>query len=181
MARVRIQFGLLLIAFFNLILNWVFFCGARRFILRLVGCRIGPQVGFHNRIKITWPGRLWIGANSTINFGCFLDTRGEIRVGENVMVGHACSIYTMSHALDSPDFQDWKKAVSIEDRAVLFPHVLVMPGVTIGQGGVVLPGSVVTRDVLPYTVVGGCPARYIKNRTKDLSYILDYTYFCANS
>ena len=56
---------------------------------------------------------------------------------------------------------------------------MIMPGVNIGNGAVVLPGSIVTKDVEPFTVVGGVPAKYIKDRVKDVNYIIDYNYWFA--
>ena len=54
-----------------------------------------------------------------------------------------------------------------------------MPGVNIGNGAVVLPGSIVTKDVEPFTVVGGIPAKYIKERVKEVNYTIDYNYWFA--
>lgn len=73
------------------------------------------------------------------------------------MVGHNCRIYTTSHDLDSGDFAQSKKPVRIDDYAVIFPSSLIMPREHIGRGAVVRPGSVVTKDVAAWTVVGGNP------------------------
>ena len=53
-------------------------------------------------------------------------------------------------------------------------HAIVLPGVTIGEGAVVAAGAVVTKDVEPYLMVGGNPARPIRKRTRDLTYHLGY-------
>jgi maltose O-acetyltransferase len=64
--------------------------------------------------------------------------------------------------------------VVIEDHAWLGTRAMVLPGVTVGRGAVVAAGAVVTKDVPPYTIVGGVPARVIGQRTTDLRYQFDY-------
>lgn len=60
--------------------------------------------------------------------------------------------------------------VVIEDRVWLGANVIVLPGVTIGEGAVCCAGCVVTRDVEPYAVVAGIPAKKVNERPKDLKY-----------
>jgi acetyltransferase-like isoleucine patch superfamily enzyme len=64
--------------------------------------------------------------------------------------------------------------VTVGNYAWLASHCIVLPGVTIGEGAVVAAGAVVATDVAPYTMVGGVPARYIKDRNRDLRYTLGY-------
>jgi maltose O-acetyltransferase len=64
--------------------------------------------------------------------------------------------------------------VVIGDHAWIGYRALVLPGVTIGEGGVVAAGAVVTKDVPPYAIVAGNPARVVGQRTRDLTYELDY-------
>jgi maltose O-acetyltransferase len=54
---------------------------------------------------------------------------------------------------------------------------MILPGVTIGEGAVVAAGAIVTKDVAPYTIVGGNPARVIGNRERGLKYQLNYRPF----
>lgn len=54
-----------------------------------------------------------------------------------------------------------------------------MPGVTIGEGAIVLAGSVVTKDVEPWTIVGGNPAKLIKMRKQKIAYLQNYNYWFA--
>ena len=68
----------------------------------------------------------------------------------------------------------------IRDNAFIFSNSLIMPGVTIGEGAVVLAGSVVTKDVDPYTVVGGNPAKIVRSRANhDIRYTQKYNYLFA--
>ncbi len=67
----------------------------------------------------------------------------------------------------------------IENDVFVFANVLIMPGVTIHRGAIVLPGSVVTKDVEEFAVVGGNPAKYIRERNKDIEYRQSYNYWLA--
>lgn len=101
---------------------------------------------------------------------CFISTRewpGEpylVTIGDHVQVTRGVSIYTHGggHCLrkNYPDFDIFGKVV-IESWAYIGAYSQIMPGVTIGEGALVAAGSVVTKSVLPHTVVGGNPAKFI--------------------
>lgn len=120
------------------------------------------------------PRNLKIGARSVIGRHCLLDARGGIRIGSDVNVTSYTKFMTAKHLVDSPDFVAELEPAVIEDRVWLTLGVTVLGGVTVGEGAVVAAGAVVTKDVAPYTVVGGVPAVKISDRTSDLSYTLDF-------
>lgn len=163
--------------------TWCALCPAwtlRRLLLRAVGCRLGPRAIIHRRVKLFYPGRLSIGAGSIVNEGCYLDNRRGIEIGAHVSIAHDVKIYTLGHDIDAADFAEKGAPVRIGDYAVLFANVLVMPGVSIGRGAVVLPGTVVSRDVPELAVVAGVPARVLRQRQLDPSYTLSYPYWFAH-
>ena len=107
------------------------------------------------------------------NFSCtFLDP-GRITIGDRVLLGPAVQIYSVSHPLDPGERAgasgvEFAKPVVIEDDVWVGGGAIILPGVTVGKGAVVGAGAVVSKDVAPYTVVGGNPATVIKNlRRKD--------------
>lgn len=73
-----------------------------------------------------------------------------------------------------PDFAETGAPVRIEDYAWVSSHSVLLPGVTVGEGAVVAAGAVVAKSVPAYTLVGGNPARHIRDRTTDLRYKLGY-------
>ena len=97
-----------------------------------------------------------LGKDTVINFGCYLDNRRGIYVGNNVGVAHNTKIYTLCHDLNDSSFSTKGAPVNIEDNVFVFSNAMIMPGVTIGEGAI---GSVVTKDVEPWTIVGGNPAK----------------------
>ena len=109
-----------------------------------------------------------IGNNSGIGINCEL--WGEIIIGDDVMMGPEIVIYTSGHShkrVDLPMIKqggDECKKVIINDDCWIGRRAIIMPGVTIGKGSIIGAGAVVTKDVPEYSIVGGVPAKVIKNR-----------------
>jgi acetyltransferase-like isoleucine patch superfamily enzyme len=177
--KIRLQLFFCGVAFFNLFFNLIPFFMVKKFLLRICGVKIGKRSYVHNKVKFFNFGNLIVGDNSTINFGCYLDNRNQIVIGNNVSIAHNCKIYTLGHDVDDPLFSHAGGDVVIEDYACIFSNVLIMPNVRIGKGAVVLPGSVVSKNVGEYEVVGGNPAKIIRQRNEKLNYKLDYGYWFA--
>ncbi len=147
---------------------------------------IGKDSSIHWRAEFNQPSGIEIGHNTIIGNDAFLDGRMKnfityrkehgrpLKIGNNVSIAGEVRIYTMEHDIDSPDFKEIGAPVVIEDYVVIGSRVTILPGVTIGKGAVVASGAVVAKDVEPYTVVGGVPAQFIKNRSKNLTYTLKF-------
>ena len=116
---------------------------------------------------------LW-GGGTIIGDNVILDARKGLTIGKNVNFSSNASVYTLQHNHRSPtfscDFGDKKMSVEIGDRAWLGSNVVVLPGVTIGEGAVCCAGCVVTKDVEPYAVVAGIPAKKVGERPQVLTY-----------
>lgn len=152
----------------------------RTAVLRRLGFRIGHTVALHSWLYFSEARRNFsIGNNVTINPGCHFDNRMPIHIGDNVNISHDVRIYTLGHDVDDPYCAVTGAPVTIQDDAWVFPNVLIMPGVTIGRGAVVYPGSVVTRNVADWNIVGGNPARFIRMRNTDVRYRIDYRIWFA--
>lgn len=171
----------------------------RLFLYRyLFGLKIGRDSSIHWLARFNNPAGISIGHNTIIGNDAFLDGRskrqlkaGESRIksyfseffgqgerpltiGNNVSIAGEVRIYTMEHDIDSPDFDEISAPVIIDDYVVIGSRAMILPGVHVGKGAVIASGAVVTKDVEPYTVVGGVPAVFIKNRNKNLKYTLKF-------
>ena len=105
-----------------------------------------------------------LGADVFINAGCRFQDQGGIHIGDRALIGHNCVIATLNHNMDPARRANLLPApVRIGADAWLGSNVTVLPGVAIGEGAVVAAGAVVTHDVAPRTVVGGVPAKLIRN------------------
>jgi acetyltransferase-like isoleucine patch superfamily enzyme len=104
-----------------------------------------------------------IGERVFINSGCRFQDQGGITLGDDCLIGHNVVIATLNHDLDPAERATTiPRPVVVGERTWIGAHATLLPGVTIGEGAVVAAGAVVTRDVPPRTVVGGVPARVIR-------------------
>ena len=142
----------------------------------LAGVRFeDPRTGVIMLGSEVWsPGRLELGAHTIIGRSCLLDARGGLRLGRSVNVTSYSRFMTAKHVVNDPDFDAAFEPILVEDRVWIALGATVLGGVTIGEGAVVAAGAVVTRDVEPFTIVGGIPARPIGSRSKELRYELSY-------
>jgi acetyltransferase-like isoleucine patch superfamily enzyme len=136
----------------------------------IMGFRIGKGSTIFMECKFDCAKGLSIGVNSVINARCRLDSRGGISIGDNVSVSADVIILTADHDMDTPNFAGRNKEVVIEDYVWIGTRAMVLPGVIIGKGSLVAAGSVVTKNVEPFSVMGGIPARFIKKRPQNLNY-----------
>lgn len=176
--KILLQIKFILVSWINFSYN-LFPSILSCFYLRLFGIKLGKNSCIHRRCHFFHIGNFLMGENSVINFGCYLDNRRGITIGNNVGIAHNVKIYTLGHNINSPKFETKGAEVKIEDNSFIFSNVLIMPGVTIHEGAVVLAGSVVTKDVAPYKVVGGNPAKEIRDRNKEIDYTCNYRYLFA--
>lgn len=151
-------------------------CHIRKQIYRVLGAEVDNNVVFHFGTEIRCPCRLYIGKGTIIGDNAILDARCGLTMGENVNLSSNVSIYTLQHDHRDPYFkctESVKGEVKICDRAWIGSNVIILPGVTIGEGAVCCAGCVVTKDVEPYTVVAGIPAKKVNERPQYLLYEFD--------
>ena len=119
--------------------------------------------------------RIRIGDNTVINSHVMLDGRGDqLLIGNNVDIAPFVRIWTREHDPRSATHVGQGGAVRIGDHAWIASGATILPGVEIGEGALVSAGSVVTKDVPPWTIVAGVPASPIGARPRDVRYTLKY-------
>lgn len=108
------------------------------------------------------------GKNVFINSGCKFQDQGGITVGNNVLIGHNVVLATLDHNICvSKRAELFAAPIVIEDNVWIGANVTVTSGVTIGKGSIVAAGAVVTKDVPEYSIVGGVPAKVIRELTEE--------------
>ena len=107
--------------------------------------------------------RLKLGKNITINKGATIFSAGIVEIEDDVLIGPDVKIISVNHDLVDRHNKIYFKKVTIKKNAWICAGAIICPGVTIGENSVVAAGAVVTKDVESSTVVGGNPAKFIKN------------------
>lgn len=142
----------------------------RRFFFKIMGVSIGTNTTMNMAQYILDPGNLKIGQGSHINRGCLLDARGGCYIGDNVSISYNVSLMTGGHDCNSKRFSGIYLPICIHDYVWIGAGAIILQGVKIGKGAVIAAGAVVTKDVEPYSIVGGVPAKKIGRRNAALDY-----------
>lgn len=138
--------------------------GWKRVLLRLFGAKIHPTAVVYSSAKIYYPANLIMEAYSCLasNVDCY--NVDIIHIGANTTISQGAFLCTASHDITNPLNPLITAPIIIEDQAWVATDAFVGMGVTVGQGAVVGARTVVFKDVEPWTVVGGNPAKFIKKR-----------------
>ncbi len=118
---------------------------------------------------IRQPHLMSVGKRVTVNEFCFIWAGGDLEIGDNVLIGHGVTILTSEHNYDKINISIKYSGISLKPVKIgsdvwIGARATILAGVTINDGSIIAAGAVVTKDVPPYTIVGGVPAKVIKNR-----------------
>jgi len=134
---------------------------------------VGPGMLLEPDVWITAPGdaRVRIGAGSFLNLGVMVAAQHSVQIGDHCMLANGCFVSDADHRYDDPELPiTWQGFESsgptrIGDNCWLGAHVVVTGGVSIGERCVIGANSVVTRDLEPFSVAAGAPARVLRRVT----------------
>ncbi|WCJ61188.1 DapH/DapD/GlmU-related protein [Fontisphaera persica] len=140
------------------------FFGWRRMILRCFGAKIGKEVHVYPSTIVYFPWNLSVGDWSAIGEDALIYNLGPVTIGDRVTISHRAHLCAGTHDYTKPDFPLLKPPIKIERLAWVCSQAFVGPGVKVGEGAIVGAGAVVTKDVEPWTIVAGNPAKKLKNR-----------------
>ena len=133
-------------------------------LLKLFGAKVEWTSNVLPSCRIWQPWKLTMGAYACLSEDVDCYTVDAIVVGDQATVSQGTKLCTASHEISSKIMELTTKPISIGANAWIAGWSIVLPGVTVGEGAVVAAGAVVTKDVEPWMVVGGNPAKFIKKR-----------------
>lgn len=142
--------------------------GIRRVICRGLFKKAGKNINVEHGAFFASGRDIEIGDFSGLGLHCRVS--GPLKIGSHVMMGPDVLIYTQNHAFDRTDIPMMEQGISEKREVVIGNDVwigaraILLPGITVGEGAIIAAGAVVTKDVPPFAIVGGNPARVIKSR-----------------
>lgn len=155
-----LDFGLLILH----VTTYIPFHSIRNLIWKLAGLKLGKNSTLHTGLRVFDPRNIKIGQGTIIGYACFIDGRDSVTIGSHTDIASEVMIYSSEHDINSPEFSATLAPVKIGDYVFIGPRSIILAGVTIGEGAIVGAGAVVTKDVEPYAIVGGVPAKVIGER-----------------
>ena len=132
--------------------------------LKLFGCKMTNKVSCYPSAKIWAPWNLKLGTYVAIDDEVNLYNVDIITIGTKVAISREALICTATHDITRLNRPLKTAPITIGDGVWIGARATVLPGVNIGEGAIIAAGAVVTKDVEPWTVVGGNPATFIKKR-----------------
>lgn len=136
----------------------------RRFLLRCFGATVGKNVNIANSASIYFPWNLEIADWSSIGERAQIYNLGKITIGERSTISQGAHLCAGTHDFSDPATPLQKPPIMISNQAWICADAFVGPGIAVGEGAVVGARAVVMKDVEPWAVVAGNPARFIKTR-----------------
>lgn len=159
-----------IVLFGNVVINKIPSRHIRKWFYELLGAKIGKGTFICRRADILFPKGLDLGENVAVGWFVHMDARAGIKVGHDCNISSYTKFITGSHDVDDPMFTAHFKPITIGHHVWVGTGAIVLQGVSIGDGAVVAAGSVVTKDIPPYEIWGGVPAKFIRKRNMDLRY-----------
>ncbi|MBB5752655.1 putative colanic acid biosynthesis acetyltransferase [Prosthecomicrobium pneumaticum] len=140
--------------------------GWRRLLLRLAGARLGAGARVYGSARIWYPPHLAMGAGAVLGPHVVCTTMAPVTIGRLATVSQYAHLVTGTHRLDDPDFGLSAAPIVLGDHVWIASGALVGPGVTVGEGAVLGARGVAFRDLAPWTVHVGNPARPVRPRPR---------------
>jgi putative colanic acid biosynthesis acetyltransferase WcaF len=138
--------------------------GWRRALLRLFGASVGAGANVYPSARIALPWRLVIGAQASIGEDVLVYNLGLVTIGERATVSHRAHLCAGTHDHSNPALPLIRPSITIGPQAWVCAQAFVGPAVTVGEGAIVGAAAVVMRDVPPWLIVVGNPAKVVGRR-----------------
>ena len=159
--------------FNSFITNVPFYFIRHEYLKKILKIKIGRNTAVHMGCFFSGT-QVTIGNNSVLNRRCYVDGRAEVIIGDNVSISPEVYILSLDHNVQSNNFSTTPEKTVINDYTWIGVRSIILPGIELSKGSVVGAGSVVTRNTNQFEIVAGNPAKKINERTKNLTYQINY-------
>lgn len=156
----------------NMIVNKLPSRHLRKWFYQLLGAKLGKGTVLCRRTEVLLPLGLKMADRVSVGWFAELDARGGITVDHDTNIASHAKLITGSHDIDDPEYTADFRPITIGHHCWIGTGAMVLQGVTIGDGAVVAAGAVVTKDIPPYEVWGGVPAKFIRKRPEGMEYTI---------
>jgi len=138
-------------------------------LLKSIAIKCGDNISIHPGVYLLNPEKIIIGNNVSIHPMCYIDATGEIIIGNDVSIAHGASIMSTSHEFERKDIPIKDQGLNLSKTMInnnvwIGAKATILSGILIESGSIVAANAVVTKNVPENTVVGGIPAKIIKER-----------------
>ena len=139
--------------------------GWRRMLLRLFGAKLHPTANVRSTTRVWWPANLEMGAYASLGPDVICYNVAPVTLAAGAIVSQRAHLCTAGHDVDDAGFPLVSRPISIGRKAWIAAEAFVGPGVTLGEGAVLGARGVAARDLAPYTIYAGNPARSLRLRS----------------
>lgn len=142
----------------------------RNFLMRKCFCMdISPRAVLYGGFEVRSPWNIHIG-EAVIGVGALLDGRSGIRIEDRVCLAQNVKLFTLQHNVNDSYFSVVGGNIIIEEYSWISSGTTILPGITVGKGAVLASGAVATKNLEPYGIYAGIPAKKISERNHNLNY-----------
>ncbi|MDR0333400.1 MAG: hypothetical protein LBI15_08020 [Dysgonamonadaceae bacterium] len=141
----------------------------KKYYITIQGGKIGKGVTFYPGIKINPARNIELGNFVDLAWRVIITTSGGVKIGDRALIGYGTQIISANHTIPNNKGQIFgaghdRKEIIIENDVWIGANCVILPGVKIGEGTVIAAGSVVSKNIPPFVIAGGVPAKIIKER-----------------
>lgn len=141
----------------------------RNMVFHIILGRLGRGVHIDYGVYFRYPKKIFLGDGVSINKDCRFYASHAVKdayimIGNNAVIGPEVAFFSAGHDYKNIELPDTARSIVIEKNVWIGGRAIILPGVTVREGAVIGAGAVVTKDISPYTVAAGNPAREIKKR-----------------
>ena len=152
-----------IVLFGNVVVNKVPSRHIRKWFYQMLGAKLGKRSTICRRVDVLFPKGINFADGVSVGWFVDLDARGGIFVDHDTNISSHSKLITGSHDIDSPLFKASFKPIVVGHHCWIGTGAIILQGITIGDGAVVAAGAVVTKDIPPYEVWGGCLRNLFEN------------------